>query len=52
MSLTSEVWTPRPRSSSRATSMSSTTSCSPFSEPGSISLMPVPIVIEQPEPAV
>src|SRR5881396_2464359 len=41
---------PRPTSSARAASMSDTTSCRPFTEPGGESTSPVPIVTEQAEP--
>ena len=37
----SDTSTPRPASSARAASMSSTTSCRPLTEPGSASVMPV-----------
>ena len=46
----SPVSTPRPASSSRAATMSATTSCIPTTEPGAASVIPVPIVIEQAEP--
>ncbi len=49
-SCTSVASTPRSRRNARAASASSTTSCSPFTEPGSESISPVPMAIEQADP--
>ena len=50
-SWTSLTSTPRPARSACAASASSTTSCRPFTEPGSASVTPVPSAIEHAEPA-
>src|SRR5262249_30971443 len=42
--------TPRDTNSARAASMSATTNCRPFTDPGGISERPLPIVTEHAEP--
>jgi len=41
---------PRPPSSARAASMSSTTNCRPCAEPGAAEVIPVPKMTEQADP--